>query len=66
MPSHYTITVGLGSDKYAKRRKELYLKAAKKLESGNLSRLMMRCVDKVLGIKMPYPILGRPRKTTWK
>jgi glutaredoxin-related protein len=62
MPARYVIGVSFGSDENALKRKELYVAAAKRLNGGNLSRLIISCCDKVLGINLPLPSIGRPKK----
>ncbi len=62
MASEMTSSVSYGSDDTARERKKLYMLAAKKREGGNFSRFIMRIVDKELGITLPLPITGRPKK----
>ena len=58
--ARYTSALSFGSDANARERMRLYKEAAKKLENGNFSRLIMRIVDKALGIDLPFPVPGRP------
>lgn len=60
--ARYYSSLSYGSDKNALARKRLYKEAANRLENGNFSRLVIRIVDKALGIDLPFPALGRPRK----
>jgi hypothetical protein len=61
MPAQYTKSISFGShEDVGGKREKLYIKAAKKMADGNLSRLICQIVDKALGITLPLPGIGRP------
>jgi hypothetical protein len=63
MAAKVTTTISFGSGKYARLRKEAYLKAAETREGGNLSRLIISLVDEALGLELPMTRqIGRPTK----
>jgi hypothetical protein len=63
MPSEIRMVLSCGSGPNARLRKKLYRKAAK---DGNLSGFIIRLLDKAIGIKLPLPVRGRPRKSNNK
>ena len=62
MASEITGSISYGSDDVARLRKKLYLEAAAKHERGNFSRLAMKALDKYIGVNLPMPKIGRPKK----
>lgn len=64
MPAQYTKSISFGShEDVGGKREALYQKAADKLAGGNMSRLICQIVDQDLGIKLPLPGIGRPKKS---
>ncbi len=60
--ARFSSCVSYGSDSIAQKRKQLYREAAKQRENGNFSRMVMRILDKELGIDLPLPTHpGRPK-----
>lgn len=62
MPSLITISISCGRGQIAMARKRAYRKAARKKANGNLSRMVLKILDKALGLNLPLPTLGRPPK----
>jgi hypothetical protein len=62
MASEITSSISYGSDKVARLRKKLYVQAAKEREGNNFSRLAMKAIDAYVGVDLPLPKIGRPKK----
>lgn len=58
MPAQYSKSISLGSNKVGALREAAYVRASK----GNLSRWLCMLGDRELGLKLPLPPTGRPRK----
>ncbi len=59
MPSQFTKSISLGSNKVGAVREAAYVRAS----GGNLSRWLCELGDKKLGLALSLPSTGRPRKT---
>lgn len=58
MPSQFTKSISLGSSKVGATREAAYVRGS----GGNLSRWLCALGDRELGLKLPLPPTGRPRK----
>lgn len=62
MPSQFAKSISLGSNKVGAVREDAYVRAS----GGNLSRWLCELGDRELGLKLPLPPTGRPRKNRRK